>query len=131
MLCLLILFHYLDGGECTELKSQKSSKELELLSIKNDANILTQVELENHKIQSKTIGTSLRVLLLDKEPFTFRNTDGAYDGIEVRLLEQIAKELKIKIKYYFRTGYGNNNTFRFDFSEYFVVQYCVSLYRPR
>lgn len=66
----------------------------------------------------KTLNGSLTVLLSDSAPFTFRSNgiysgiEVIYSGIEVQLVEAIAKELNFDINYTFVNETNQQNDIR-------------------
>lgn len=104
MFWLLILFNCLSVGKCIGVQNQKKANSNGVFLKEIGVNISVPDVLKIHKIHPNVARTSLRVLLKDKGPFALKNDDGTYDGIEVRLVEQIAKELKLNTKYFYLNG---------------------------
>lgn len=132
MFWLLILFNCLSGGECFGVQNQKKANSNGLFLKEIGVHISVPDVLKIHQIQPNVARTSLRVLLKDKGPFALKNAVGTYDGIEVRLVEQIAKELKLKTKYFYHNGSQiDENAYRliFGFATFSLHFSCLQNYK--
>lgn len=65
----------------------------------NSINTIKQNALDHSDSQSKIKTQSLRVLVRESAPFTFKISDGRYGGIEIQFVEALAKEMNVAINY--------------------------------